>query len=207
MRPNLSISGSPIPPPPDFTPPTKPLKKPESSQPQAPITVAGQTKPIDAALTERVVRQQYAVNEAAVDNSRKRKALPSHLMSLVKNGVEEHERVLDEKCESSKRNHDDWLDSSNQIDPRNRWKVVNGKKQLFFFSFFFKPAVFFFWNFGLGFVILVDGSFGFPFGLVWLDQLTNVEQAQEDYTATGLILSKLLTVSLFFISLSCVFLT
>ncbi|KAH9817149.1 hypothetical protein DFH28DRAFT_1156956 [Melampsora americana] len=151
MRPNLSISGSPIPIPIDFKPTSKDSKKPESSKSsQLSITVANQTKPIDAALTERVVRQQYAVNEAAVDNSRKRKALPTHLMNLVKNGIDEHQTELKERCDKERESHEKWVHASDEIEPKHRWKVIN-------------------------------------------DKLTNVEQAQEDYTVTGVMLSKLLT--------------
>ncbi|EGG04786.1 uncharacterized protein MELLADRAFT_72297 [Melampsora larici-populina 98AG31] len=150
MRPNLSISGLPIPAPPDFQSLSKPQPNPTKPTTTTTTSLSGQTKPIDASLTERVVRQQYAVNEAAVDNSRKRKGLPNHLISLVNSSVDQHRSQLDGQVRNGLESNDDWLKVSEEIDPRNRWKIIN-------------------------------------------DEVTNIKQAQEDYTTTGLIISNLLT--------------
>ncbi|KAG0145254.1 hypothetical protein CROQUDRAFT_107959 [Cronartium quercuum f. sp. fusiforme G11] len=152
MRPNLSIAGVVIPPPPEFIASTTNSNKqtsgssPTRSNVQNPVEK--QTKPIDTALSDRVIRQQFAVYDASVVNLRKRKDLPTHLVQLVKTGVDEQEARLNAQAEQIEQSEAARLEQM-QLDSRTRWKVVN-------------------------------------------DKLINVDQAQEDFTATSSIFSKLL---------------
>lgn len=124
MRPNLSVAGKAIPTPAEFATGTSSSQGAKLTKAQ---DVDEQTKPIDAAFNERVVRQQLAMYDAAVDNTRKRKDLPVHLVKLIKTAVETEEQKLNARVQLAEQAEADWHQDSDS-DPCGRWTVINGER-------------------------------------------------------------------------------
>jgi len=90
------------------------------------LAKTGQTRPCDTALNERVIRQQYALCEAAIENTRKRKDLPGHIQQRVlaaadqaSDHVRTHTRLVD---------HRETIRAQQlAADPRQRWDLLNAE--------------------------------------------------------------------------------
>ncbi|MBW0550135.1 hypothetical protein O181_089850 [Austropuccinia psidii MF-1] len=133
MRENFLVEGRPIDPSPEFA--TSDSSRHPNGMVEKPATKSHHrkkndkqppTRPCDTALNERVIRQQYALYDAAVGNTRKRKDLAAHILQRVEeaaqkanenlqNGVKEAERAEEEHQAESK------------IDPFKRWQVLNAE--------------------------------------------------------------------------------
>lgn len=84
------------------------------------------TRPCDTALNERVIRQQYALYDAAVGNTRKRKDFTGHIAQRVDQAAQESIDQLQSSLDEVQRLEAHRIQTL-EIDPRQRWDVKNAK--------------------------------------------------------------------------------
>ncbi|KAA1098405.1 hypothetical protein PGT21_034829 [Puccinia graminis f. sp. tritici] len=137
IRENLLVDGRPLTPPPEFSEPSRRVNgtgsgdqpnshhsrsnSSRSKEPKPP-----RTRPCDTALNERVIRQQYALYDAAVENTRKRKDLPGHIVQRIEAAAEQSTKHLHSQTKEF-----DQLEATRAEeaanDPRQRWDVLNAE--------------------------------------------------------------------------------
>jgi hypothetical protein len=140
LRENLLVGGRPLTPPPDFSSNSDSSRRVNGagSGEHHHATQSGsdhargskapkpeRTRPCDTALNERVIRQQYALYEAEVENTRKRKDLPAHIVQRVEAAAEQSSQHLLAKTEQVNQLEAARANQAN-MDPRQRWDVLNG---------------------------------------------------------------------------------
>jgi len=132
LRENLLVGGRPVTPPAEFSGDASRAmngtggRSEESAGRSKGLAKTGQTRPCDTALNERVIRQQYALCEAAIENTRKRKDLPGHIQQRVlaaadqaSDHVRTHTRLVD---------HRETIRAQQlAADPRQRWDLLNAE--------------------------------------------------------------------------------
>ncbi|KNZ62968.1 hypothetical protein VP01_1200g3 [Puccinia sorghi] len=132
LRENLLVGGRPLTPPAEFsTDPYRPVNGTDSGEQRSQkdgrnkVAKPAMTRPCDTALNERVIRQQYALCEADIENTRKRKDLPGHILQRVQAATDQSSNHLHAQTKLV-----DQLQAAHAqklaIDPRQRWDVVNG---------------------------------------------------------------------------------
>ncbi|KAH9464869.1 hypothetical protein MJO28_001424 [Puccinia striiformis f. sp. tritici] len=136
IRENLLVGGRPLTPPPEFGPATDPSRQQNgtSTGEQASRTSNNRskdpkperTRPCDTALNERVIRQQYALYDAAVDNTRKRKDLPGHIVQRVETAAQQCSEHLLSQTKELEQLEAVRLEQAD-VDPTQRWDVLNAE--------------------------------------------------------------------------------
>ncbi|PLW17654.1 hypothetical protein PCASD_09895 [Puccinia coronata f. sp. avenae] len=141
LRENLLVGGRPLTPPPDFSSNSDSSRRvngagsgehhhaSQSGSDHARGSKAPKperTRPCDTALNERVIRQQYALYEAEVENTRKRKDLPAHIVQRVEAAAEQSSQHLLAKTEQVNQLEAARANQAN-MDPRQRWDVLNAE--------------------------------------------------------------------------------
>lgn len=136
IRENLLVEGLPLAAPPEFATTSESSRRVNGSshhnnhrsgssrnthQVKPPIT-----RPSDTALNDRVIRQQYALYEAAVGNTRKRKDFTGHIAQRVEGAAQESIDRLQSSLDEVQRLEAERTQKL-EIDPRQRWDVQNAK--------------------------------------------------------------------------------
>ncbi|CAH7685489.1 hypothetical protein BY996DRAFT_4575093 [Phakopsora pachyrhizi] len=135
MRENMLVGGQKIQPSAEFSANgSKSQNNPDSTQYHLQLTQSKSgkrkvdkeplTKPCDTSLNERVIRQQYALYDAAVGNTRKRKDLPVHIKQQVEQATKQAGESLERDVESIEEIEKERLSRAEE-DPRQRYKVLN----------------------------------------------------------------------------------
>ncbi|POV99294.1 hypothetical protein PSHT_13601 [Puccinia striiformis] len=133
IRENLLVGGRPLTPPPEFGPATDQVNGTSTGE-QASRTSNNRskdpkperTRPCDTALNERVIRQQYALYDAAVDNTRKRKDLPGHIVQRVETAAQQCSEHLLSQTKELEQLEAVRLEQAD-VDPTQRWDVLNAE--------------------------------------------------------------------------------
>ncbi|OAV93355.1 hypothetical protein PTTG_27316 [Puccinia triticina 1-1 BBBD Race 1] len=139
IRENLLVDSRPLTPPPEFADSSRPVNgdgsgeqqtshhsQPSSSRNNKEPIKPTLTRPCDTALNERVIRQQYALYDAAVENTRKRKDLPGHIIQRLETAAQqssEHLHSQTEEINQLEANRAEQLTT----DPRQRWDILNAE--------------------------------------------------------------------------------